>query len=151
VSGVGFYIQPEQGRNAAEKRIRRHEEALQELEDFVEGMDFSGLSEEERQVVDDYLDWRRQWAEVIYDPTVSPEEKLAVAKQCSVELRQNARNILLREFYSSEPWKALEKYDQLSYKLRFGAIHRYMYPPGRINVDYTDAEGTRHCYSVKLF
>ena len=151
VSGVRFYIQPEQGWNAAEERIRRHEEALQELEDFVEGMDFSGLSEEERQVVDDYLDWRRQWAEVIYDPTVSPEEKLAVAKQCSVELRQNAINILLREFRSSEPWKALEKYNQLSYKLRFEAIHRYMYPPSRIGMDYTDAEGIRHCYSVKLF
>ena len=151
VSSVTFYIQPERGRNAAEERIRRHEEALQELEDFVEGMDFSGLSEEERQVVDDYLDWRRQWAEVIYAPTVSPEEKLVVAKQCSVELRQNARNILLREFRSSEPWKALEKYNQLSYKLRFDAIHRYMYPPGRIGMDYTDAEGIRHCYSVKLF
>ena len=56
---------------------------FQQFSDFVKNSDLTALPEQERKTLSDYMELRKKWNEIIYDPQVAVEEKIDVNKACA--------------------------------------------------------------------
>ena len=115
----GYFV----GENAAEVRRQKVEERqkgldtrFQQLSDFIQNCDLTALPEQERKTLTDYMELRKKWNDIIYDPQVADEEKIETYKACQA-LDNQVRPILDKLFNSqhSEEYAAFkEMHDKLN-------------------------------------
>ena len=72
---------------------------FQQFSDFIKNSDLTALSEQERKKLSDYMELRKKWNEIIYDPQVPVEEKIETNKAC-VALDDHVQGILDKIFNS---------------------------------------------------
>ena len=72
---------------------------FQQFSDFVKNSDLTALPEQERKTLSDYMELRKKWNEIIYDPQVAVEEKIETNKAC-VALDDHVQGILDKIFNS---------------------------------------------------
>jgi hypothetical protein len=83
--------------------------------EFVQNCDLTALPEQERKTLTEYMDLRKKWNDIIYDPQVAVEEKIETYK-ASQALDNSVRAILEKLFNSqhSEEYAAFkEMHDKL--------------------------------------
>lgn len=88
---------------------------FQQFNEFVQNCDLTGLPEQERKTLTDYMELRKKWNDIIYDPQVTIEEKIETYK-ASQALDNSVRAILEKLFnsqYSKEYAAFKEMHDKL--------------------------------------
>ena len=109
----GYFV----GEDATEVRRQKIEErqkgidsTFQHLSEFVQNCDLTALPEQERKTLTDYMELRKKWNEIIYNPQVADDEKIETYKACQV-LDNQVRPILDKLFNSqhSEEYAAFKE------------------------------------------
>ena len=109
----GYFV----GEDAAEVRRQKVEERqkglatrFQQLSEFVQNCDLTALPEQERKMLTDYMELRKKWNDIIYDPQVANDEKIETYKTCQA-LDNQVRTILDKLFNSqhSEEYAAFKE------------------------------------------
>ena len=101
------------------QKMQEQQEGLdmrfQQFNEFVQNCDLTGLPEQERKTLTDYMELRKKWNDIIYDPQVTIEEKIETYK-ASQALDNSVRAILEKLFnsqYSKEYAAFKEMHDKL--------------------------------------
>ena len=91
--------------------------SFRQFREFLKNSDLTALPEQERKTLSDYMELRKKWNEIIYDPQVPVGEKIDVNKACAA-LDDQVLTILDKLFNSqySDDYAAFKRMnDKLQY------------------------------------
>ena len=97
--GYGFMTYRDDEEDPRKARQEGLDTTFQQFSDFVKNSDLTALPEQERKTLSDYMELRKKWNEIIYDPQVAVEEKIETNKAC-VALDDHVQGILDKIFNS---------------------------------------------------
>ena len=152
---IGIDIDAPELLEKARKQIFKREEWMQiylrEMEEFVADADLSILTEDEYKVFNKFVNDRRRWAEIAYDDSVDNETKLEACKAWADVFGQIRR--IADKIYKAQYGDAFERYSAEFEGIGIRQIISYTNPwwINRTTAIYTDADGKRHHFRVKLF
>ncbi|MCR5380948.1 MAG: hypothetical protein K6G44_08200, partial [Lentisphaeria bacterium] len=97
--GTAFMTYSDNEEDPRKARQEGLDTMFQQFSDFVKSCDLTVLPEQERKTLSDYMELRKKWNEIIYDPQVAVEEKIEINKAC-VALDDHVLPILDKLFNS---------------------------------------------------
>ena len=97
--GTAFMTYSDNEEDPRKARQEGLDTMFQQFSDFVKSCDLTVLPEQERKTLSDYMELRKKWNEIIYDPQVAVEEKIETNKAC-VALDDHVLPILDKLFNS---------------------------------------------------
>ena len=97
--GYGFMTYRDDEEDPRKARQEGLDTSFRQFSDFVKNSDLTVLPEQERKTLSDYMELRKKWNEIIYDPQVAVEEKIEINKAC-VALDDHVLPILDKLFNS---------------------------------------------------
>ena len=86
------------------QKVRERQEGLetrfQQFNEFIQNCDLTALLEQERKTLADYMELRKKWNDIIYDPQVADEEKIETYKAC--QALDNQVGMILDKLFNSQ-------------------------------------------------
>ena len=110
-----------------ENPVAAHRQKIQEQQDgldtrfrqfneFVQNCDLTALSKQEQKTLKDYLELRKKWNDIIYDPQVAAEEKIETYKAC--QILDNPVRTILEKLFNSQYSEEYAAFKEMNDKLK---------------------------------
>ncbi len=113
--GTAFMTYSDNEEDPRKARQEGLDMTFQQFSDFVKSCDLTVLPEQERKTLSDYMELRKKWNEIIYDPQVAVEEKIEINKAC-VALDDHVLPIL--ELFNSQYSNDYAAFKEMNDKLQ---------------------------------
>lgn len=141
----------EKARKFVSKREEYMQNALDDMEDFVNNADYSCLTAEEYKTFTKYVEARRRWAEIVYDDYVDNETKLETCKAWA-DVWDKVWEIA-DKMYKAKYGNSYEGYKAVYDSSGIDSIISYTNPwwINRTVASYRDEDGNLHHLRIKLF
>ena len=115
------------GYDVGENPVAAHRQKIQEqldgldtrfrqFNEFVQNCDLTALSKQEQKTLTDYMELRKKWNDIIYDPQVVAEEKIETYKAC--QILDNPVRTILEKLFNSQYSEEYAAFKEMNDKLK---------------------------------
>ncbi len=88
------------------------ENNFQQLQNFIDYLPLDVLSDNDREIVENYMDMRKVWTSIAYDASIPAQDKVSVYKEIT-ESHQEFFKIIDKLFTKTYRTEQLEKYEKM--------------------------------------
>ena len=129
---------------AHRQKIQEEQKGLdtrfQQFNEFVQNCDLTALSKQEQKTLKDYLELRKKWNDIIYDPQVAAEEKIETYKAC--QILDNPVRTILEKLFNSQYSEEYAAFKEMNDKLK-QIFHNDARTMIRANIHITNEKGEK--------
>ena len=108
--------------------------------EFVQNCDLTALSKQEQKTLTDYMELRKKWNDIIYDPQVVAEEKIETYKAC--QILDNPVRTILEKLFNSQYSEEYAAFKEMNDKLK-QIFHNDARTMIRANIHITNEKGEK--------